>query len=498
MQYDFLVIGSGIGGLSAAALLAKEGFSVLVLEANYLPGGCASSYPMKHAGERFVFESGATTLVGFDEFQPFFELEKSLGMKFPLVEISPSMTVHFDGFSVVRYKNREKWVEACYQKFFAQTDCRQSEVNGFWEKVFELSDFVWRISGRNRLFPPTSFSDLTDLIKKNRVQDFPKLRFLFEPTSSVLAHFGLDKSSDFMRFCDEQLRITAQSAARETPFLYAAPCLSYTSSSNFYAYGGMIKVAQSLAKFIEAAGGKIQYRTAVERIQKTKHGFELRTKKGHFFAREVISNAPIWDMAELTTGKAKAYFEKLSQQNPFGWGAFTMSLALRNSLPEAQTLHHQFILKEPIPHCQSNSFFVSLSMPDDLERQPDGFRLLAISTHTFPRQWFGTENYAEKKREVSAFILNHLEAHFGGFQKGDVVFQSAATPKTWQDWTWRKMGRVGGIPQNMSRTLDGLIGSETPVKGLYVVGDTVYPGQGVAGVCLSAQNAVHRILRSRK
>ncbi|ACF13426.1 amine oxidase [Chloroherpeton thalassium ATCC 35110] len=496
MRYDFVVIGSGIGGLSAAALLAKEGFCVLVLEANYLPGGCASSYPMKHAGQRFVFESGATTLVGFDAFQPFFELEKALGIKFPLLEINPSMTVHFDNTAVVRYKNREKWVDECYRKFFQQTACSQAQVEAFWEKVFELSDFVWRISGRNRLFPPTSFSDVMSLIKNNQIQDFPKLAFLFESTKNVLARFGLDKSLNFVRFCDEQLMITAQANSNDTPFLYAAPCLSYTCSSNFYAYGGLVKIAQTLVEYIESAGGNVRYRAEVTQVKQAKNGFELQTQKGRFFAREVISNAPIWNMAALITGKAKVYFEKLSRQNSFGWGAFTMSIALRNELPELETLHHQFILKNALPHCQSNSFFVSLSMPDDFERQPKGFRLLAISTHTFPRQWFETERYAEKKREVSAFILNYLETHLAGFKKREVFFQSAATPKTWQDWTWRKTGRVGGIPQSMSRALDGFIGAETPVKGLYLVGDTVYPGQGVAGVCLSAQNAVQRILKN--
>ena len=51
---DYVVIGSGIGGLSCAALLSYYGYSVAVLESHYLPGGCA------HTFERngFKFDAG--------------------------------------------------------------------------------------------------------------------------------------------------------------------------------------------------------------------------------------------------------------------------------------------------------------------------------------------------------------------------------------------------------------------------------------------------------
>ena len=44
MKYDSIVIGSGLGGLTAAAKLAKEGKKVLVIEQHSIPGGCATSF----------------------------------------------------------------------------------------------------------------------------------------------------------------------------------------------------------------------------------------------------------------------------------------------------------------------------------------------------------------------------------------------------------------------------------------------------------------------
>jgi len=107
MLYDFIVIGSGFGGLSAASLLAQRGFSVLILEAAAVAGGCASSYLIKRDGKKFLFEAGATTIVGLDEHQPLYRLAQQLGLKFPVVELNPSMTVHVGGKRIIRYKAKQ-------------------------------------------------------------------------------------------------------------------------------------------------------------------------------------------------------------------------------------------------------------------------------------------------------------------------------------------------------------------------------------------------------
>lgn len=53
-EVDFVVIGSGIGGLSSAALLKYYGYSVVVLESHYLPGGVAHTFER----EGFKFDAG--------------------------------------------------------------------------------------------------------------------------------------------------------------------------------------------------------------------------------------------------------------------------------------------------------------------------------------------------------------------------------------------------------------------------------------------------------
>ena len=77
-MYDYIIIGSGYGGLSSAALLANSGFKVLLLESHVYIGGCASYYKR----DNFTFDVGATTLSAAAENRP-------MGQLFKMLDIEP-------------------------------------------------------------------------------------------------------------------------------------------------------------------------------------------------------------------------------------------------------------------------------------------------------------------------------------------------------------------------------------------------------------------------
>ena len=91
-----------MAGLAAGALLTSKGYTVRIFEQNYLPGGCSSSYWRKG----FVFEAGATTLVGFDTNQPLAFLAKEIGIEIPRLTLELPMQVHLlDGTTISRYQD---------------------------------------------------------------------------------------------------------------------------------------------------------------------------------------------------------------------------------------------------------------------------------------------------------------------------------------------------------------------------------------------------------
>ena len=72
-----------------------------------------------------------------------------------------------------------------------------------------------------------------------------------------------------------------------------------------------------------------------------------------------------------------------------------------------------------------------------------------------------------------------------------------ATPRGFARWTGRPRGMVGGLGQHPSRFGPFGLASRTPMEGLWLCGDSLHPGEGTAGVSLSALNATRQLLAER-
>ena len=494
-------------------MLAKDGYEVTILEAAHVPGGCSSSYKRKG----YVFESGATTLIGFDEHQPLQTLERELGITLHKEELLPSMTVHQGGKRITRYKDRQQWIEECYRAF--GTGTRQQHQD-FWNEAFMVADTVWKVSKKNIFFPPRKVTDWVQMAVNNNPVDAPVLRYAFQSIASVMQKYGVD-SPDFRRFVDEQLMITAQTTADDTPFIFAAPGLTYTNYSNYYVPGGLLEMVRQLQTWLEERGGQLKTKQKVTRVaplddtllvHTNGNGngknaarpprYLVETDKGRqYHADIVISNIPIWNMPGLVEDQQdmKAWYDKFAKRYDNAWGAFTMGVVTGDAYDEDMTLHHQLHLPEgpSMPHTGARSVFVSMSQRGDTTRAPEGERALNISCHSVARPWFEMgPDYDKRKAEVQDYILEFLGQHLPGFSASGVKLSFSATPVTWQNWVYRKDGRVGGIPQSMARSLVDWTPSETPFPGLYQCGDTVYPGQGIPGVTLGGINVYYRVKKN--
>ena len=89
-QSHTLVIGAGIGGLTAAALLLLAGHRVTVLESHIYPGGCAGTF--YHKG--YLFEAGATLAGGFSSGGPHARVSELLDLDWPVRPADPSWIVY--------------------------------------------------------------------------------------------------------------------------------------------------------------------------------------------------------------------------------------------------------------------------------------------------------------------------------------------------------------------------------------------------------------------
>ncbi len=495
-DYDVIIAGSGMGGMSAGAMLANNGYKILILEKAHAPGGCSSSF----FRQGYVFESGATTLIGFDENQPLWKLEKETGIQIPKEEITPSMSVWLAGEQLTRYKDREQWIQECTRVF--------GNANGqraFWEEALAVSDLVWKVSLKNPFFPPQKISEWMQLAVNNNPFDVWVLKYAFQSVEDVMQKHGVD-TPKFRRFVDEQLMITAQAKSHQTPFLFGAAGLTYTNYSNYYVPGGLLEMVNTIRSFIHEKGGALHTKEGVEMIDQNGDQFLVHTKnkrneKFSYRAPIVISNIPVWNMSGITSGDMKAYFTEESKEFSDAWGAITLGIATTDTYPDQLPLHNQIHLKdgETVPYTNSDSIFVSMSKPGDTERAKEGSRTLNISTHASPEYWHSLNGkYEQAKQQVEDFVVKKLKEKLPGFSNSDIDVIHTATPVTWENWVYRKKGRVGGIPQSMARSLLNWTSHETPFKGLYLVGDTTYPGQGIPGVTLSGINVYSRVIKNHQ
>ena len=492
--FDTIVLGAGFGGLASAAQLAVRGRDVLVLEGHTTVGGCAGYFDRFEKNERgerlrYRFDVGATTLSGVTEGRPFDRLFSMLGGAPTLRRADPGMIVWLpDGKALVRRRDTERWIEECKECFGPEG---QRE---FWQKIMRMSDRGWELSRLNPTFPPKSLRDIRAMARPVNLRNLDLLAATRRSVLDLMQDHGLDRNAGFRRFMDEQLMITAQNTADDTPLLVGAMGLAYPNET-WYADGGMYGVAGFLEGKIRENGGEIRTKRKVHAIERQGEHWVLATQRETYRGRRVISNSTVWDMARIMHGDDSRYFKELAGRSGRGWGAFTLYCAVRDSFDDGGSLYHQ-IHCDPLPYSGSCSVFVSLSPADDRLRAPEGWRVLTASTHIAdPDEWEhlainSPDLYQTRKEELERLMLKWMGDRLLGFSAAQKKFVLTGTPRTFGFYTRRMHGMVGGVPHSLRRNLFFAPKHRTPLPELYMAGDTVYPGQGVSAVVLGALNLV--------
>jgi C-3',4' desaturase CrtD len=472
-KVEIAVIGTGMGSLTAAALLAKDGHQVSLIEQNYLPGGCTSSY----FRQGYIFEAGATTLVGLDDDMPMRFLMDQTGVEFDCKKLATPMKVHLKtGETLIRYQDLDQWIAEAERVFGPEGQ------RPFWELCYKISQFVWQTSLRQQSFPPSNLRDFGPMIKGFQFKQLAFARWAFVSMTQLLKRFNLNNNAKFIDFVNEQLLITAQNKINEVNALFGATALCYTNYGNYYVYGGLYQMIKPFCDYVEAQGGELMLRTAVEKIIYKDRQYYLETEKETIVADKIVSGIPInnlleiWDDPKLN----KQYKSSVMDSKQLN-SAFQMGIGFRklgNKLPEV--LHHQIHLEEPLPGIGSDSIFISYSAPEDWYRAPQDSMVASISTHIPDPE----HNQVEDKAVLEELILEVLDKK-GLIKRETVVYYHSSAASSWERWTGRKYGFVGGYPQYLRIKPWQMLDARIDGRGAYLCGDTAYPGQGIPGVCLS-------------
>jgi phytoene dehydrogenase-like protein len=143
------------------------------------------------------------------------------------------------------------------------------------------------------------------------------------------------------------------------------------------------------------------------------------------------------------------------------------------------------------------SLFISLSPGWDTSRAPAGQRAVTVTTHTAIQPWWELlardhDAYKARKAEYTERVLTAIEGALPGFGSS-VSRVMSGTPVTYQTWTHRYRGMVGGFPQV---SLFQARGPRIGLANLRMVGDSIFPGQSTAGVTAGALRVANDIQRT--
>jgi len=485
-----VVVGAGVGGLTTAALLARAGLDVTVLEAHIYAGGCAGTF--YHQGYRL--DAGATLPAGFYPGGPMDIIGQAVGIEhWPVRPDNPAMVVHLpDGARISRHSGDARWEE--------RRSAFGPEAERFWHWQERTSDALWDLALRLPPWPPQTAGETTRLVGDGLAWWADDLRNRLRPglaldaVRPVAAH--LRGASERLRlFVDAQLLIASQTTSRYTNALYGASALDLPRRGVAHSEGGMGAIAGMLVEAVRRNGGQVHFRQEATRIAVERgRPVAVETKKGASFAADVvIANLPPWNVARLLGEHAPRRLRSLTSRPRNVWGAFMLYVGLDGAaVPADFPLHHQVVLGEPLGN--GNTVFLSLSPAWDEGRAPQGRRALTLSTHTELDPWWDLHEhdrdaYEVRKQAYAERVLVAAEVALPGLRDAvDLILPG--TPVTFQRFTRRLWGWVGGFPQtSLTRAWGPRL-----APGLWLVGDSIFPGQSVPAVALGGMRVARSLL----
>jgi phytoene dehydrogenase-like protein len=406
------------------------------------------------------------------------------------------MAVHLpDGTTVVRWADERRHQQR--QEAFG------SSVDRFWRWQEATADAVWDLALRLPNWPPQTGSDLARLLRDGTAWASSDLRGRLRPgliadaVRSLSVH--LRGTPDRMRaFVDGQLLISAQTTSRHTNALYGAGALDFPRRGARHAEGGIGAIAETLVRAIRRSGGQVHFHQQVTTVRPLARGnVWLQTAaRDSLRADAVVLNVTPWNARRLLGDDAPARLRRLQPLPARAWGAFMVYAGLDGSVaPRDAPLHHQVIVREPAGN--GNSVFLSLSPAWDEGRAPSRRRALTMSAHTPLYDWWQRHEqdraaYEALKAAFTEKLLAAAEIALPGVREAASNILSG-TPVTFERFTGREQGWVGGFPQCSLRS------SWAPrlAPGVWMVGDSIFPGQSIAATALGGLRVAEAVLRTQ-
>lgn len=478
--YDFVIIGSGLGGLQCAYILADHGFSVCVLEKNQQLGGSLQVF----SRNKTVFDTGVHYLPALDEGQPLHSYFKYFGLTDSVKW--KKMDIRFDQISFddgSKFYHASSWSEF-ESTLLADFPEEEKAIRSYSEtiqkvvKTFPLDELVY-----NEL-------DLTD----DSVLDLNAKEFINSLTENEKLRAVLAGSN----------LLYAGSAEKCPLYVHALVTNGYVLSAYRCVDGGS-QLAKELAKRIRAKGGEVLRRKKVVSIEMDNGELKaVNTEDGERFrAKKFISNIQPRVLLQLIGKKHfKPAFYNRMQKIPNTLSSFTVNIVCKpNSFPylNYNIYHHttdhvwakpdyledewplQFMLNTPASS-KTKEFTEGISILsymrfDEVEKWKDSHKTI-VSPGERP------SDYEQFKADKTEKLLAAAEKRFPNI-RDCIQSVHASTPLTYRDYIGSDDGNMYGSEKDFRKGMTNFIAPQTKIPNLWLTGQYLNL-HGIMGVTVSS------------
>lgn len=505
-EYDAIIIGAGLGGLSCAAAFARQNFRPLVIEKHNKPGGYATTF--RRPGG-FVFDSSlhSTSVpsnnAAFDLIPGFPEIT---GLKF--VPHKPLYRAIYPDFDI-RVPDRD--LPAYIADLSAKFPEEKTGIEELFDDMRGLASDIRRVSSAGSGINMSRFA-----------QDFPYL---------VKAAGKSWKDMMDARLKDVRLKAIVSTLwgyyglppAKISSYYFALPTIGYLLDGGFYPVGKSQKISSSFADYIEGHGGKVILGTEVRKVLiKDGAAVGVRTADGREFrGKVVVSNADAPDTFkkfiddQTLVNAPLARMEKLS----ISISCFQVFLGLKNDLVGRLGIKDTEIFYNTGYDIEADYLAAlsadltnpgfSVTLYDNLYDgySPRGKNTVSIMCLQGYDHWERYEAdylagkkdaYKAEKNRMADILIDRVEkVLLPGLRKA-IEVKDSATPLTNLRYTANPRGAIYGWDQTRDNSGPSRFPQKTTVKNLYLAGAWTSPGAGVMAVIPSGLMCFSEIMKDWK
>jgi len=480
-EYDVAIIGSGIGGLSTGALLAKRGLKVLVVEQHYLAGGYCTSFPRKGHS---VFDAGVHDISGLGPKGPVRYLLRELGIEHMLEFKRVESEYVFPG---IRFRVPHDWrdfVNLLGDHFPAEKE----NISAFFSEMKGINDDLYRdIDTQNGVIGPPK---AVEQMMKYPLTHKYLFRWLNKSYLEMLNKYFTDAR------LKEVLCTLAGYLTDDPKALRAfsmAPIFGYYFEGGYYPKGGSQAFADALAALIRINGGTVLLNQRVTRILvkdnaacgiSTESTPPRKARAEIYKAGIIISNADVKQtfLQLIEPANLPSDFLKSVQAIEPSASAFMVFLSLDYDPPLA-----------PLTFQASTGASIGIAIPSKLDSRlaaegGSAMTILTLIPNSAAKSWNCEEpDYALRKDRLMEELINSA-AQLLPDLRSHIVYKEAATPATFTRYTLSSDGAIYGPKLGQGLPF------KNPIRNLYLVGAGTFPGAGIEAVVISALIAADDIL----